>query len=282
MLELSRRGARGACAIAVAALWALAGCGGGGEKAQVMSFEIAESGGKARFTGVPTEVRGGMAELKVKNAGRDPHSAQLARIEGQQSAEEALEAIGKYSEGRPLADWLIPAGGLGAVKPGQTGSVVQPLPEGRYVVFDTEGEGDFAEATKAELEVRGGGPAGELPKTPATIRATEYKFDVSGLKAGKNRVAFENAGRQPHIVGMAPIKRGKTIEDVRRFIETERGEPPISEEQSVDSAALDGGMSQVVEFDLKPGKYAAVCFIPDRQGGPPHAMKGMISEVQVQ
>ena len=33
--------------------------------------------------------------------------------------------------------------------------------------------------------------------------------------------------------------------------------------------------------DLKPGKYALLCFISDRQGGPPHIAKGMITEATV-
>jgi hypothetical protein len=34
----------------------------------------------------------------------------------------------------------------------------------------------------------------------------------------------------------------------------------------------------VIDLELKRGKYALVCFVPDRKGGPPHAFKGMISE----
>ena len=44
---------------------------------------------------------------------------------------------------------------------------------------------------------------------------------------------------------------------------------------------IDGGAKQAVELELKAGKYALVCFVPDRQGGPPHAAKGMISEATV-
>ena len=38
----------------------------------------------------------------------------------------------------------------------------------------------------------------------------------------------------------------------------------------------------MVNLDLKKGKYALVCFIPDRQGGPPHVAKGMVSEATVE
>ena len=40
---------------------------------------------------------------------------------------------------------------------------------------------------------------------------------------------------------------------------------------------------QVTDIELKqPGTYALICFIQDRKGGPPHVMKGMIKEVEVQ
>jgi hypothetical protein len=81
---------------------------------------------------------------------------------------------------------------------------------------------------------------------------------------------------------MAPIKRGKTMDDLRKSISTEEGPPPIEEEKTVGTAVLDGGTSQVVDLNLQKGKYAAVCFITDRKGGPPHAAKGMVMEVDIQ
>jgi len=48
------------------------------------------------------------------------------------------------------------------------------------------------------------------------------------------------------------------------------------------TARIDGGTKQVIELDLdKPGKYALLCFVSDRKGGPPHGAQGMIAEVTV-
>ena len=44
---------------------------------------------------------------------------------------------------------------------------------------------------------------------------------------------------------------------------------------------LDGGNKQVVQLELQRGNYALLCFVSDRQGGPPHVAKGMIQEVEV-
>jgi hypothetical protein len=40
-------------------------------------------------------------------------------------------------------------------------------------------------------------------------------------------------------------------------------------------------VKQSVELDLKPGRYVLLCFVPDREGGPPHVAKGMISDAEV-
>ena len=48
------------------------------------------------------------------------------------------------------------------------------------------------------------------------------------------------------------------------------------------STVLDGGKSQIVTANLEAGRYAFLCFISDKQtGGPPHVVKGMVSEVEV-
>lgn len=39
---------------------------------------------------------------------------------------------------------------------------------------------------------------------------------------------------------------------------------------------------QITELDLaRKGKYALLCFVSDRKGGPPHVAKGMVAEVTV-
>jgi len=52
-------------------------------------------------------------------------------------------------------------------------------------------------------------------------------------------------------------------------------------EGGVGTTVLDGGKKQVAELEFKKGKYAFVCFIQDRKGGPPHVAKGMVQEVEV-
>ena len=37
----------------------------------------------------------------------------------------------------------------------------------------------------------------------------------------------------------------------------------------------------LTEITLTAGRYAMLCFLQDRTGGPPHFMKGMLTEVVI-
>ena len=66
------------------------------------------------------------------------------------------------------------------------------------------------------------------------------------------------------------------------FLKEEKGKPPFREEGGFDTAVVEGGTEQAFGAKLEAGKYALVCFIPDRAGGPPHVAKGMVSEAVVE
>ncbi len=252
------------------------GGGGGSQAAKPSKLAIEASGSAKKPTlSVPKSVKGGVVEITFTNSAKGRHGAQLIAVEGDQTPQQALAAGNGWGQnGKPLPDWLIPAGGVGSVPTGKSASVTQELPAGRYLVFDIDTN------AYAELEVTGASGSGELT-AEGTIDATEYEFASSGLKAGKNRVLFENTGSEPHFIAGIGMKPGSTIEDVRKFFKTQKGEPPIDQSRNFSSAVIDGGDSQSMEVELQEGKYALLCFVPDRAGGPPHVVKGMISEATV-
>lgn len=121
-----------------------------------------------------------------------------------------------------------------------------------------------------------------MPAAAGKIDAKEYSFTTSGLKAGPQKVEFANTGKElHHAIGFA-VKQGKTPADLKKFFDSEgKGPPPFEEQGMFSTAVIDGGQRQVIDLDLKSGKYALVCFIQDRKGGPPHVAKGVISELTV-
>jgi hypothetical protein len=251
--------------------------GGGGEAAAPKQavFELSGSGKELTMKG-PKSVEGGVVELQFTNSTKKESDAQLVRLKGDHTAKEALAAANAWAgEGKPLADWFVLAGGVGTTEPSGSGTAIQELEPGSYVAVST--------ATNAftEFEVTEGDGDAELPETSARVGAAEYSFESTGLEGGTVRVTVENVGKEPHFVAASKLKPGKTLADAKEFVRTEKGPPPIDFEETWDTSAIEGGVKQVVEADLKPGKYALFCWIPDRAGGPPHAIKGMISEAVV-
>lgn len=231
------------------------GCGddddvGGGSAAakpadaSKLAIELSGSAKKPTFE-VPQSVDGGVVEISFTNSAKGGHSAQLVRAAQGHTPQAALAAGKAWGEkGKRLPDWALTAGGLGDVEPGETATVTQELAPGTYLVADLE------TGANAEFEVTGEAAAGELPGDGGTIEAAEYEFTASGLKSGGAPILFDNAGGEPNFIAAVGIKPGKTIADVRKFLETEKGE-------------------------------ALLCFVPDRAGGPPHAVKGRVSRVTV-
>ena len=253
------------------------GGGGSGGAAEPSTLAIQLSGsGKKPAIEVPKSVEGGLVEISLTNSAKGTHNAQLVRAEQGHTPQEALAAGKAWGEnGKALPDWAVLAGGLGDVEPGETATATQQLSPGDYIVADLDS------GANAEFKVTGDSGAGELPGDGGAIEATEYEFTASGLKPGGGTIKFDNTGGEPHFISGVGIKPGKTIADVRKFFKTEKGELPIDESRSFNTAVIEGGQSQSITVDLEEGDYALLCFVPDRAGGPPHAVKGMISGVTV-
>lgn len=283
-------------ALVLAAVALLAGCGGDDESSDAsaepnaVSLSVSKSGSTYELT-APESLEAGLAQisLQVDTAASEQHDAQLVRVEGEHTLAEVLEVVG--AEGAPTLSWLFAAGGVRSTAGGKTSTVTQVLEPGTYYALDTgQGEGDdapsFAEqGATATFEVTGEAGDAELPEADATVTAEEYSFETEGLEPGVNRVLFDNAGEELHHLIAFPYAEGATFEQVKGAFasdEAPQGPPPVDFERITSTTVLEGGTSQITELDLSAGKYAFVCFISDRAGGPPHVVKGMINEVVVE
>ncbi len=231
--------------------------------------------------------KAGAATIEIQNdLAKGTIDGQLVHLAEEHSDEEVVAELGKAIKGKPVADWFQGGGGPGETEAGETSSVTQELEAGTYVVAAGENK---PRLPLAKIEVEGdGGPEFEPPA--AKVSATEYAFSGEGVTSGEP-VLLENAGGEWHHFLASRLKPGATIADAKKFLMTEKGEPPfagegeedgIDPENGIGSTVLDGGVSQTVDFTGKPGKYAFFCFIADKKGGPPHVVKGMVSEVVVE
>ncbi len=294
------------CTVVAVAAFA-AGCGDDDEKkktsraaATPAAFAItATADGKRKALEFPATVKAGLVTMTLTNSDRVPRSAGIVRLLGDHTVDDFIKAVDTDEQGAPIPNWIEDGGGVSTVKPGETASVTQVLAPGRYAITDDETDGGEGEGpthaergAKGEFTVTGPASDAELPAQPATLTATDtgegndkqYGFEFKGLKAGSNRVRFENTGQELHHAVMFPINEGKTIEDVTAAFTADgppKGPPPVDFEKGRSTQVIDGGIAQNIELDLQAGSYAVVCFIQDRKGGKPHVANGMIDELVV-
>jgi hypothetical protein len=272
---------RSSCAF-VALSAVVAGCGSSStsttKPAKTLSISVENFGGETQVK-VPSGVEAGVTQMKFTNGAQGTHSAQLVRYDQGHDVQQALKAGNAWGNGgKPLPAWLHLAGGFGTVKAGQSATATLKLDPGSYAVLDLEAKGKPVYGT---FNATGKASGDQVPGAAATIRAAEYAFTTSGFKPGANEVEFEDQGKQPHMFAIAPIAAGKSIDDVRSYAKNQKGPSPVEDSKAVDAAVLDSGGKQTLTLNLKAGKYALLCFVPDRQGGPPHVVKGMVSELDV-
>jgi hypothetical protein len=245
---------------------------GGSAGRPTMTITVAGGTVRPRYRTSRT-VRGGLVEIRLRNTSDVPHKAQLWRITGDHTVKEALRVS------HPQPDWLRTAGGVSLTAPRSTSRSLQALPAGRYYVASTLDD----PGTVAVFTVTAPDGAPQPPRAPARIEAIDYSFRVSGLRAGRNSVDFDNRGAAPHHAFLAPMRTGATLAEVKRFFNTtsSTGPPPVDAEGTRETVVLEGGERQVTELDLHAGRYALICLVRGREGGPRHIELGMINEVTV-
>lgn len=265
------------CAVlALATGLTLAACGSDDDEGtQTLTFTLQGSGKASKFTG-PKKAEAGPAEIKLVNGSDKENEIQLVRVESNRTNEQIAAALKKAIEGERLYGWFFAGGGVGPVPPGKLASVTQILKPGTYYAYNPE---SGSVGTNFTVD---GEESDETLEADSTIKAIDYGFETDGLPAGRTEIAFENAGAEPHHLLAAPLIGDSTADDVERYFKTEKGKAPLDQKATKSTTVIERGESQLVTLDLKPGRYVLFCFVSDRQGGPPHALKGMVDEVEVE
>ncbi len=119
------------------------------------------------------------------------------------------------------------------------------------------------------------------------VTASDYEF--AGLpdtaKAGPTGIKLVNEGKEMHHIVFLRMNDGVTL-SADELVALPEAEARTKATVVGETFAMPG-KSDTAFFDLKPGRYAAVCFIPkgSKDGhegaGPPHFVEGMIDETTV-
>ncbi|CAN5859697.1 hypothetical protein BH11GEM1_BH11GEM1_24940 [soil metagenome] len=233
---------------------------------------------------MPDAIPAGVTTFRLRNAGRQPHHLMLYRLEPGRRLADVLAAL---RAGGAHPRWMHAAGGPNAVVGGRESVGTLRLAPGRYVAFCHVKSPDkvlhFAKGMWKLITVTpelgsplrpAAAPGTALPAADLTVTLSDYAFRFSRSPTrGRHRIAVTNRGGQPHEFILSKLAPGKTSADFVHWMDTQEGAPPV---QPYGGATdLPPGGTIVLDIDLEPGRYSAVCRVRDAVDGQPHDRHGM-------
>lgn len=259
---------------------------------------------------LPAEIPGGWTRVAFDNQGTMDHQAVLLKVRDGATLEALQAALQTPDLGAILA-LAESVGGTGC-GPGLSASVVVDLAPGDYVaVCMIPGDDNiphYLKGQQAPFSVTESDATGTPPSAGLSVSMSEMTFSglPAELPAGPQVWEVTNAGTQPHELTLVKLAEGMTIEQGFQIfgVGAESATPgdgamasmePESGTPAGGSMAMQGPpfvaiggvspmspeQSNLLELDLAPGNYIALCFVPDPASGAPHFMMGMIQGITV-
>ncbi|HEX7071751.1 MAG TPA: hypothetical protein VF190_13135 [Rhodothermales bacterium] len=231
----------------------------------------------------PQEIPAGLVSLTIDNVGKEPHHAQMARLNEGVTPADFQAALQKgLVEADALVSWV---GGPSLVDPGTKSTVTLRLEAGTHLLLcfvpDMQGVPHLAHGMVGAIQVVPGESQAAAPTADLTVNLVDFAFAFSeGIPAGTQTWEVVNDGEQIHEIALMKLAEGKTIEDVEHFMHEMQGPPPFANVGGMQ--AIDPGSSGWLHLDLTPGTYVAICHVPDLATGETHASMGMVMPFVVQ
>jgi hypothetical protein len=237
---------------------------------------------------LPATIQPGVNQFRVTTEAKQS-GFQLLQLADGYTLDEAIADIDNgLDKGRMKAFKRFEAnttllGGVNLVT-GKVGKVTLSLAPGTYYAADITVN---RPAAFTAFTVAGSDTGATMPEG-TTIRAIKSASWAKNPKSIPRRgtLTFENFSSQNHFVGLAKLKRGKTVKDFGDWLdaqmEGQNGPPPVNFGASYDSGVVSGGQTVATSYRLPRGDYVLVCFWGDASmGGMPHAFMGMYRGITV-
>jgi uncharacterized cupredoxin-like copper-binding protein len=216
----------------------------------------------------PPRMVGGVKRFRLVNRGTQPHYARFFRLEDGKTLADFSEL---RKQGRGSAEWLIPAGGIAPVAPGDSVDLVVSLPPGRILVIcgypGADGRPHVDHGMMRELFV------GSPPRLPVTAPEAELTLRLADgaltwsapPAAGRRTVLVENTGTRTHQALLSRLPAGRSLADEKAWFEqgfrTARPGAPAG-----GVIELRPGERVWLTVDLTPGRYALLCHVTGHPG----------------
>jgi hypothetical protein len=237
----------------------------------------------------PDSIPAGLVMIQALMRGEMPHHVNIVKLDGERTAAQYVQAL---TPGSPPPEWATEMGGPNPTDPGTTANAMMVLEPGNYAIICfvdiPEHVPHFARGMFRDLKVyertdtTGGAYGTELPTADVTMRLVDYGFELDReLRAGRTVFRVVNDGPQVHEIFLAQLHGQTTMQQALEWISspTPAGPPPFTALGGIAPIAV--GQSNNFTANLRPGRYAFFCFIPDSGDGQPHIAHGMLREFEV-
>ncbi len=229
----------------------------------------------------PDTIPGGRVAIDFQNQGQEEHHAQFLKLNEGVTPEQFVAAL-PQGEDVVLSLTTI-AGGPGATSPGGDSEIILDLTEGSYMMLcfipSDDGVPHLAKGMLRPFQVSGGATAAQPLDLDGEVVLSDFSIAMPDIDAGEQTLRVTNNGPQPHEVVLLKLTEGATLADVQAFMQGQAG-PPSSVSLG-GTAGIAPGERAWVRFDMTPGAYVAICFIPDPATGKAHFQLGMASTFTV-
>ena len=224
---------------------------------------------------LPPRITAGLTTFSVENAGTGPHDARFVRITGTHTVADVSAWL---KAGGAVPEWLVTAGGAGALAPGGKEEYTFNIAPGSYVVLCGH-RGDDG-ATHAErggftaLQVDAGKSTLRPPDADRIVTLRDHGFQLTApIEGGRSTWHVRNTGSEPHqmlIVKLADS--GGEYPERAWFNHGARGPRPGQAAGGV--LEVPPGEEAWIRLELGPGHYLLLCAEQEEDGQ--HFDLGMI------
>jgi hypothetical protein len=247
----------------------------------VLNVNVTDSAIEVSVNPIPA----GYVLLNVTNSSKDETGAGiLGPGEGQTMDDLMAAAATPPADPEGFPPFLYTAtilGGPGSVQPGQSAQALLHVPAGDWVVFP---EGNQQPAPIKAVESPDSNTT--APAVALTLTLGDFYFGgLDSVATGSQIWEVTNEGAQPHMVDIAKVPEGTTIDQLMATIMTVDAGTPTAGALTMDQIQdlsggvilLSKGQTTYLPVTFEEGTYAVLCFVTDPATGKPHAMEGMIN-----
>ena len=233
---------------------------------QVLVEAIAEG-----FT-ISETIPEGVVAIIFQNNAEEPIYASFMSLNEGATPEEFAEAFNAGPQ-----EFLLLASIKGSIlaEPGTSAEAILDFAPGEHVLLD-EDNIEMRGTTPFTVADEEGDGAAE-PQADVTVGLTDFGFNVPpAIPAGPQLWHVQNLSQEtPHELLIARLDDDMPAGAVNEILLGHRGMEGVTEVPTI-VLGMSEGEQFWVTYDLEPGTYALVCFLPDIFGsGMPHALLGM-------